>query len=81
MVVRADPSQGRVSLALTFSEATAPVGGTPFAEKMIRLMKPRWGEATREKAKDGITLVWLCIPSLTTRLREELESARARAVA
>lgn len=81
MIVRADPSLGRVTLELSFSEATAPVADTQFAEKMQRLLKPRWGDAASEKSKNGVVLSWICIPSLTMQLKEAVENARSRAVA
>lgn len=79
MVVHADPSQGRVTLELSFSEATVPVAGVPFAEKLVLVLKPRWGEPTREKSKVGLQLSWLCIPSLTAQLKAAVENAGARA--
>lgn len=78
MVVRADPSQGRVTLELSFSEATMPVAGAPFAEKLIRILKPRWGEPTRDKSQMGLQLIWLCIPALTARLKAAVENASTR---
>ena len=75
MNIKHDPQAGTVTVDMSRTEATAPVGKTFFSTALVNRLK-RWGVPAVAKGASGmLTLVWQCIPAQVPRLRQAIQDA------
>jgi hypothetical protein len=75
MNIKHDPQAGTVTVDMSRTEATAPVGKTIFSTVLVQRLK-RWGVPEMSKGTSGVLkLVWQCIPAQVPRLRQAIQDA------